>query len=69
MHPDDIPRVLETFGQVNNQTARPQEGTGLGLPLSRSLVELHGGRLRLESARGEGTTATIYLPPERVIIA
>ncbi len=69
MNPEDIPRVLETFGQVNNQIARSQEGTGLGLPLSRALIELHGGRLRLDSALGEGTTVTVFLPPDRVIIA
>jgi two-component system cell cycle sensor histidine kinase PleC len=46
--------------------SRRYEGTGLGLPLAKSLVELHGGQLTIQSARDQGTTATIRLPPGRV---
>lgn len=68
MSPADIPRALEPFTQLDNRLARRYEGTGLGLPLTRSLVELHGGTLRLESALGEGTTAIVMFPPSRTIV-
>jgi PAS domain S-box-containing protein len=68
MEPEDIPRVLEAFGQVHGDTTRDGEGTGLGLPLSKALVELHGGRLDIDSAPGAGTAVTVTLPPGRVII-
>ena len=58
---------LEPFGQVDSKLSRKYEGTGLGLPLSKGLVELHGGRLELASEVGVGTTVTIVLPPERIV--
>ncbi|MCF8481320.1 MAG: PAS domain-containing sensor histidine kinase [Rhodospirillum sp.] len=69
MNPADIPKVLEAFGQVHHETAKDSEGTGLGLPLSKALVELHGGKLSIKSAPGRGTIVTVTLPPDRVIIA
>jgi signal transduction histidine kinase len=63
--PDQINRVMEPFYQVGGSLARTQEGTGLGLPIAKSLAELHGGALRLESAVGYGTTVRLTLPPER----
>jgi PAS domain S-box-containing protein len=69
MDPNDIPKVLEAFGQVHHQTAKDSEGTGLGLPLSKALVELHGGNLQIKSAPGRGTSVTVIMPPDRVIIA
>ena len=64
---DDIPKALTIFGQVGSPTTRkPQEGTGLGLPLVKALTELHGGRFTLDSAVGAGTTATMLFPPERL---
>ncbi len=63
----DIHNVLEPFGQVDSAFNRRTEGTGLGLPLSKRLVEMHGGTLELESAPGIGTTATVRLPAERVL--
>lgn len=63
----DLERVFEPFTQVNSSLSRRHDGTGLGLPLCRSLVELHGGRLTVESTFGQGTTASVWLPPERVI--
>jgi signal transduction histidine kinase len=64
---DQISRVLEPFKQVENAMTRSHEGTGLGLSLAKSLTELHGGNLCLESAVGKGTTATVRLPPDRVL--
>src|SRR5262249_44049821 len=62
----DIDTVLAPFGQVESAFSRKHHGTGLGLPLARSLIELHGGRLTLESQVGVGTVVTLFLPPERV---
>ena len=63
----DIAHVLKPFGQAESGMRRHHQGTGLGLPLSKSLIELHGGSLDLQSELGEGTTVTIHLPAERVI--
>ncbi|WP_413206594.1 PAS domain S-box protein [Rhodospirillum sp. A1_3_36] len=62
--PQDIPLALEPFRQVDGKLARRYEGTGLGLPLSKAFVELHGGSLSLDSALGEGTKVTIRLPAD-----
>ncbi|HZF32290.1 MAG TPA: PAS-domain containing protein [Candidatus Angelobacter sp.] len=67
--PDQLERVLQPFTQVENTLTRTHAGTGLGLPLCKSLIELHGGRLALESTVGRGTTVTITLPKERVLAA
>jgi len=58
----DIPRALTVFGQLDNAYARRHDGSGLGLPLAKSLVELHGGTLAIASKPGEGTRVTIRLP-------
>lgn len=58
----DIPRALAVFGQLDNAYARRHAGTGLGLPLAKSLVELHGGTLSIASALNDGTRVTIRLP-------
>ncbi len=63
---EDIPRALEQFGQVDNRFSRRYPGTGLGLPLSKRLVELHDGTLSIESTVGAGTTVTVTLPTERL---
>ena len=63
----DLERVFEPFMQADTSLQRSHEGTGLGLPLSRSLAKLHGGTLALESEIEVGTTATLCLPPERVL--
>ncbi len=62
----DIPRALEPFGLIDSSLSRRYTGTGLGLPITRALVELHSGRFELTSEPGVGTTATVYLPAERV---
>jgi signal transduction histidine kinase len=63
----DIPKAMEPFGQVDSRLSRKYEGTGLGLPLAKDLVELHGGTLTVESEVNVGTTVTIALPAERII--
>ncbi|MEE9210968.1 MAG: HAMP domain-containing sensor histidine kinase, partial [Kiloniellales bacterium] len=65
--PDDIPKVLTPFSQVDGSATRGQEGSGLGLPLVKSLVESHGGTIELESELGDGTIATVRFPAERVL--
>jgi len=64
MEQNAMPQALEPFGQISDITTRPHEGSGLGLNLSRSLMELHGGRLELESTPGGGTSVTCIFPPE-----
>jgi len=62
MAPEDIPTSLAEFGQVDSELARKYPGTGLGLPLTKALVELHGGMLEIQSSLGAGTTVTVHLP-------
>ena len=62
MSPDDVAVALTPFGQVDNRLERRYEGTGLGLPLTKAFVELHGGHLTFDSARGAGTRVTVSLP-------
>ena len=59
---DDIPRALQPFVQVDTSLARRHGGTGLGLPLTKIFVELHGGRLEIDSEIDVGTTVTVVLP-------
>ena len=61
----DISSALDTFGQVEQGYSRNYQGAGIGLPLSKKLIELHGGTLMLESELGIGTTVTVRFPPER----
>lgn len=63
---EDLERVKEPFIQVADSMTRQHEGTGLGLAIIRTIAELHDAEFRLESAIGEGTTATFALPPDRV---
>jgi len=63
----DIAQALERFGQVDARLSRKYEGAGLGLPLSRQLMALHGGRLAIDSEENVGTTVTIVFPAARVV--
>jgi PAS domain S-box-containing protein len=65
--PHDILKAMSTFGQIEGALDRRFEGTGLGLPLVKSLAELHDGGLEIESEIGVGTKATIWFPRERVV--
>ncbi|MGQ3047482.1 MAG: sensor histidine kinase [Niveispirillum sp.] len=62
MTPTEVALALEPFRQINSHLARAGEGTGLGLPVAKSLVELHGGSLSIDSEPGQGTTVSIRLP-------
>lgn len=62
MDENEVAVALQPFRQVDGSLARRFEGTGLGLPLAKSLTELHGGELKLVSARGVGTEVTVALP-------
>jgi signal transduction histidine kinase len=64
---EDIPKAFERFRQIDSRLSRKYEGSGLGLPLARQLMEAHGGRLVLESELHRGTVVTVYFPPERIV--
>ncbi|HYF85936.1 response regulator [Azospirillum sp.] len=64
---EDVDRVLEPFARVDSAANRGIEGAGLGLPLTKRLVELHGGTLALRSTLGVGTTVTVRLPAARLL--
>jgi signal transduction histidine kinase len=64
--PEHLERVLSPFEQVADHLTKENEGTGLGLPIARALIELHGGDLTLSSDIGIGTTVALRLPHERI---
>jgi len=65
MDEPEIDRAVSSFSQIDQQLARKYEGVGLGLPLARSLVKLHSGRLKIKSALGAGTTVSVILQEPR----
>jgi len=67
MSPREIEDSVVPFVQVDSRLARRTPGSGLGLPITKRLIEMHGGRLVLESAPGKGTTATLYFPASRIL--
>jgi len=69
MSAEEIPIALTPFRQVNAGLQRKYEGTGLGLPIAKQLVEMHGGALVIDSKPGAGTTVTVRLPAARVMAA
>lgn len=67
MTEDEIDTALEPFGQVDSSLTRKFEGSGLGLPLSRALAELHGAQLNIRSNPGDGTEVSVLFPAECVL--
>jgi PAS domain S-box-containing protein len=65
MTPEQLKIAMEPFGQVNSSLSRKVEGTGLGLPLTKALLELHQGAMDIETAAGEGTAVIAWFPKER----
>jgi signal transduction histidine kinase len=63
----ELPSIMEEFSRVENVQTKSIEGTGLGLPLTKLLIERHGGRMSIDSKYGEGTTVNFYLPARRLI--
>lgn len=64
---EDREKIFASFVQVDSRLARRYEGLGLGLPLSRSLMEQHGGTITVESQEGQGTTVTLRFPASRAV--
>jgi two-component system, cell cycle sensor histidine kinase PleC len=62
MTAEEIQIAMTPFGQVDGGRSRWREGTGLGLPISKALVELHGGTIEVRSVKGSGTTVSVFLP-------
>ena len=63
MTPEEVRIAITPFGQVDGRHSRWRDGTGLGLPIARSLIELHGGQLSINSVKGIGTEVNIEFPP------
>ncbi|MEJ2626066.1 MAG: HAMP domain-containing sensor histidine kinase [Pseudolabrys sp.] len=66
---DEIPVVLASFGQGSNSIKSAEQGAGLGLPIAKSLIDLHGGTFNLKSKLRIGTEVIVTFPPERVVAA
>jgi two-component system cell cycle sensor histidine kinase PleC len=66
---EEIPIVLASFGQGSNSIKSAEQGAGLGLPIAKSLVDLHGGTFTLKSKLRIGTEVIVTFPPERVVAA
>ena len=67
MAPEMIPIAMEPFRQVDASLARKFEGTGLGLPLVKTLMQRHDGRLEIESQLNAGTVARLVFPPHACV--
>lgn len=70
IRPEKIAQALEPFGQIldrPDRIDRHQDGTGLGLPLAKAMMEMHGGRLLIQSEVGKGTTVSLNFPKERIV--
>ena len=66
MTAEEVERALRPFGRVHHGVRHAEEGFGLGLPLAKRLIELQGGRLTIDSAKGRGTTVSVRVPSYRV---
>ena len=63
--PEDVARLFDKYEQARNRATRGEKGTGLGLYITKQLVELHGGQILVDSKPGEGSTFTFTLPIAR----
>ncbi len=68
MDEDEVKKALNKFGQVDSGLNRQHEGSGLGLPLTKGLMDLHGGTLEIRSKKNQGTIVTLTFPPERIVL-
>ncbi|GAB6051660.1 hypothetical protein JCM17960_04800 [Magnetospira thiophila] len=66
--PEHVDQVTQPFQQVERAWVRSHEGTGLGLAITKSMIELHGGWLHIDSREDEGTQVTLHFPPERQVL-
>jgi len=66
---EEIPIVLASFGQGSNSIKSAEQGAGLGLPIAKNLIDLHGGTFTLKSKLRIGTEVVVTFPPERVMTA
>jgi len=64
IRPEDMPRLFQEFSQVDSSTSRRSGGTGLGLVLCKSFIELHGGTIGAEAVPGHGSTFWMMLPED-----
>lgn len=69
MTSEEIDVALTPFGQVDGKKTRWREGTGLGLPIAKSLIELHGGRMEINSTKDVGTAVSVFLPSRHHVTA
>ncbi len=69
MSPAELERAMSQYGQIDSRVARKHQGTGLGLPICKSLALLHGGTLEIVSTPDAGTTASLVLPAWRIVAA
>ena len=69
MTDDELQIAMTPFGQVDGTRTRWREGTGLGLPIARALVDLHGGRISIKSVKGSGTAVSVMLPSRHLVSA
>ncbi|MCK5445513.1 MAG: ATP-binding protein, partial [Rhodospirillaceae bacterium] len=67
MDEQELAIAMERFGRAEGAKHGKYDGTGLGLPLTKALIELHGGTLSIESSKGQGTKACVKFPKERVV--
>jgi signal transduction histidine kinase len=67
MNDDHIKKAVQPFGQIDSTLSRKYEGTGLGLPLTKGLMDIHGGTMEINSKLDVGTAVTLKFPPERVV--
>ena len=68
MDEEELTKAMSDFGQVDSGLDRKNEGTGLGLPLTQGLINLHGGTMEIKSEKGAGTTVTVRFPPDRTVV-